>query len=199
VLRAQGDLSGASTKYQESFAIREKLAKQDSGNAGWQSELSSSFEKIGNVLRAQGDLSGAFSCCQKSFAIREKLTKQDPSNASWQSDLSRSFEKIGTVLRDQGDLNGALKNYRAGFAILEKLAKQDPHNASWQADLGYSYFHVGLAQSKVEPNSKQQAQMMMTKGRDILRDLKKRNFLTAEQQKWLDQVESELSKAEKAR
>jgi hypothetical protein len=39
---------------------------------------------------------------------------------------------------------------------------------------------------------------MMQKARDILRGLKKRNALTAEQQKWLDEVESELSKAEEA-
>jgi hypothetical protein len=36
VQRAQGDLAAALTSYQASLAIRERLAKADPGNAGWQ-------------------------------------------------------------------------------------------------------------------------------------------------------------------
>ena len=51
---AQGDLSGALKSYRDGLAIRDRLAKSDPGNAGWQRDLSVSFNKIGNVQVAQG-------------------------------------------------------------------------------------------------------------------------------------------------
>ena len=39
---AQGDLAGALTSYRASLAIRDRLAKADPGNAGWQRDLSRS-------------------------------------------------------------------------------------------------------------------------------------------------------------
>ena len=40
VQQAQGDLAGALQSYRDSLAIRERLAKSDPGNAGWQRDLS---------------------------------------------------------------------------------------------------------------------------------------------------------------
>ncbi len=51
--RAQ--LADALNAYRDSLAIRERLAKADPENAGWQRDLSVSYEKVGNVLVAQGD------------------------------------------------------------------------------------------------------------------------------------------------
>jgi tetratricopeptide (TPR) repeat protein len=197
VLRDQGDFSLARESYGKAFAIRERLAKQDPSNATWQSDLSSNFEKIGNVLCDQGDLNGALKNYRDGFVIAEKLAKRDPSNAEWQNQLSSSFEKIGNVLRKQGDLSGALKNYRQGFAIAEKLAKQDLSNTEWQADLAHLYFHNGVTLAKVTPAAGPEGKAMAEKGRDILRGLKKRNALTAEQQKWLTEIEAELGGAKK--
>jgi hypothetical protein len=106
--------------------------------------------------------------------------------------------KLETSYGRRGEVDGALKNYRDAVRIREILVSLDNSNARYQADLAYSYFHVGITLPRAEPKSKQDAQAMMQKGRDILRGLKKRNALTAEQQKWLDEVESELSKAEEA-
>jgi hypothetical protein len=39
VQRDQGDLAGALKSYRDSLEIREKLAKQDQSNAGWQGNL----------------------------------------------------------------------------------------------------------------------------------------------------------------
>ena len=55
---AQGDLAGALKSYQDSLAIRDRLAKSDPGNAGWQRDLSVSYNNIGYVQKAQGDLAG---------------------------------------------------------------------------------------------------------------------------------------------
>ena len=55
---AQGDLAAALKSYSDSLAISERLAKSDPGNAGWQRDLSVSYEKVGDVQVAQGDLAG---------------------------------------------------------------------------------------------------------------------------------------------
>ena len=122
------------------------LAKSDPGNAGWQRDLSVSYEKVGDVQMAQGDLAGALKSYRDSLAIAERLAKSDPGNAGWQRDLSVSYNKVGDVQVAQGDLAGALQSYRAGLAIGERLAKSDPGNAGWQRDLSVSYNEVGDVQ-----------------------------------------------------
>ena len=97
VLVAQGDLAGALKSYRDSLAIRDRLAKSDPGNAGWQRDLSVSYSKIGDVQVAQGDLAGALKSYRDSLAISDRLAKSDPGNAGWQRDLSVSYIKIGDV------------------------------------------------------------------------------------------------------
>ena len=114
---AQGNLPDALAAYQASLAIRERLAKADPGNAGWQRDLSVSHDKIGDVLVDQGNLPAALAAYQASLAISERLAKADPGNAGWQRDLSVSHNKIGDVLLAQGNLPAALAAYQASLAI----------------------------------------------------------------------------------
>ena len=58
------------------------------GNAGWQHDLSVSYDKVGDVQVAQGDLAGALKSFRDSLAIRERLAQSDPGHAGWQRDLS---------------------------------------------------------------------------------------------------------------
>ena len=64
MLRAQGNLTAALESYQASLAIRERLARADPGNAGWQRDLSVSHERIGDVLVEQGNLTAALESYQ---------------------------------------------------------------------------------------------------------------------------------------
>jgi hypothetical protein len=45
--------------FAEIWRLRYLRAKQDPGNAGWQRDLSVSYNKVGDVQRARGDLAGA--------------------------------------------------------------------------------------------------------------------------------------------
>jgi tetratricopeptide repeat protein len=87
---AQGDLAGALASYRDSLVIRERLAKSDPGNAGWQRDLSVSYNKIGDVQRAQGDLAGALTSYRDSLVLFDRLAKSDHGNTGWQRDLSVS-------------------------------------------------------------------------------------------------------------
>ena len=50
VQKHQVDLPGALKSYRDSLGIREKLAKQDPGNAGWQRDLSVSYDNVGDGI-----------------------------------------------------------------------------------------------------------------------------------------------------
>ena len=139
MLVAQGNLPEALKSYRDSLAISDRLAKSDPGNAGWQRDLSVSYDKVGDVLVAQGNLPEALKSYRDGLAIADRLAKSDPGNAGWQRDLSVSFNKVGDVLVAQGNLPDALKSYRDSLAIADRLAKSDPGNAGWQRDLSVSF------------------------------------------------------------
>jgi hypothetical protein len=69
----------------------------DPGNAGWQHDLSVSFNKVGDVLVAQGNLPEALKSYRDSLAIRDRLAKSDPGNAGWQRDLAVCDERLGDI------------------------------------------------------------------------------------------------------
>jgi tetratricopeptide (TPR) repeat protein len=183
---AQGDLPGALKSYRDSLAIFEHLAQSDPGNAGWQRDLSISYEKIGDVQVAQGDLPGALKSYRDDLAITERLAQSDPGNAGWQRDLSVSYERIGDVQVAQGDLPGALKSYRDSLAIRKRLAQSDPGNVQWQVDVLWSNWR--LAKCGDEPARRWT--LIVAK----LRSLASESKLTAEQAKWLPAAEQELEK-----
>ena len=82
VLVAQGNLPEALKSYRDSLAIRDSLAKADPGNAGWQRDLSVSYNKIGDVLVAQGNLPEALK------AYRDSLGWTARQGRSWQCRLA---------------------------------------------------------------------------------------------------------------
>jgi tetratricopeptide (TPR) repeat protein len=143
VLVAQGNLTAALQAYRDSLGIFERLAKADPGNAGWQRDLSVSYEKVGDVLVAQGNLTAALQAHRDSLDIRERLAKADPGHAGWQRDLSVSYYKVGNVLVAQGNLTAALQAYRDSLAIFERLAKADPSNVQWRNDLQSTISQIG--------------------------------------------------------
>jgi tetratricopeptide (TPR) repeat protein len=192
VFEAQGKLDEALKEYRAKQALIDKLAKQEPGNAGWQRDLSVTYNKVGDVQSAQGDLDAALKSYRDSLAIAEKLAKQDPGNAGWQRDLSVSYQKIAYVQENQEDFAAAAETYRKSLSIVEKLARQDPANAQWQGDLGWNCWAIGRTLIKADPKLKADARAMVKKGRDILRQLKVRTGLTAQQQQWLDAIEADV-------
>ena len=138
-----GDRAGALSAYEESLAVRRKLAAADPGNAGWQRDVSASLVKVGDVRLAAGDRAGALAAYEESLAIRRKLAASDPGNAGWQRDVSVSLDKVGDVRLAAGDRAGALAAYEESLAITRKLAAADPGNAVWQRDVSVSLDRVG--------------------------------------------------------
>jgi tetratricopeptide (TPR) repeat protein len=138
-----GKRIGARKSFRDGLAIRGRLAQADPRNAGWQRDLSVSYNKVGDVLVDQGNLPEALKSFRDGLAIAERLAQADPGNAGWQFDLGISNERIGDVQVAQCDLAAAAKSYEAKRDIISRLAQADPGNAGWQRDLSVSYNKIG--------------------------------------------------------
>jgi tetratricopeptide (TPR) repeat protein len=135
VKQRRGDITGALQSYRDTIPIIDRLAKADPGNAGWQRDLSVSYNKIAGVQQAQGDLGRALKSYSDSLAIRDRLTNADPGNAGWQRDLALSFGKLALVHKQSGDRAKARDYLRQGQPIMARLTKLSPDNAQWEQDL----------------------------------------------------------------
>jgi tetratricopeptide (TPR) repeat protein len=114
--------------YRRSLTIFERLAAADPSNAGWQSDLSVSHDRIGDVLFEQADIARALDSYQTSLAIRERLAAADPGNAGWQHDVTLSHVRV-VVTAQNGNRAGALAAWRRGSGIMQRLEMLAPDNA----------------------------------------------------------------------
>ena len=142
---AQGRLDAALESFQASLAIRERLAEADPNNAGWQRDLSVSWNKLGGLRKGQGDLAGALEAYEQDLAIARNLGKADPGNASWQRDLAISWEGVGDVRLSRGEHAEAADAYAQSLAIRQKLAAIDAGNARWKSELSMARWRLAAA------------------------------------------------------
>ena len=115
----QGNLPEALKSFRDGLAIRERLAQADPGTAGWQRDLSVSYERVGDVLVAQGNLPEALKSFRADLAIAERLAQSDPGNAGWQFDLVVSHWKLAA----NGD--DAARRFAFIVAALRKLKAEN--------------------------------------------------------------------------
>jgi len=135
VLKAQGNLDEALENYKADLLIASRLAKAGPDNAGWQRDLSISYEKVGDVLRAQGNLDEALENYKADLYIANRLAKADPTNADWQRGLAISYSRVASVLAQQGEPQKALGNYRQARDITARVKERSPHNPTPVYDL----------------------------------------------------------------
>jgi tetratricopeptide (TPR) repeat protein len=97
-LKAVGDLEGAVNAYSDSLDTRERLAKLDPRNMGWQRDLAASYSKLADAHRQSGDKAKARAFLRQRQEIMARLTKLSPDNAVWKQDLAwfeRQIKELG--------------------------------------------------------------------------------------------------------
>ena len=135
VLVVVGDLPAALDAFRQGMAIRERLARQDQGNAQWQRDLSISHNKIGEVLVAQGDLPAALDAFRQDMAISERLARQDQGNAQWQRDVLVSLVNLADVAARVPDRAVARAHADRAVALARQLIARFPNNPVHRRDL----------------------------------------------------------------
>ena len=97
VLVTEGNLSEALKTYRRGLATRQLLLGADPTNAGWQRDVSISYDSIGEVLKDQGNLSDALKSFLGGLAIADRLAKANPNNLGLQRDLSVSIDRVADL------------------------------------------------------------------------------------------------------
>jgi len=101
---AERSLPEALQSYRDMFAIRDRLAKSNPGNATWQYNLAVGYGRIGDVQLAQGNLPEALQSYNEAFAIRDRLAKSDPGDVGLQFDLAESYSELASAFEKAGDI-----------------------------------------------------------------------------------------------
>jgi hypothetical protein len=93
---AQGNLPAALASYQASFAIGDRLAKSDPGDAGWQAGLAASHGKLGNLLVAAGKPSEALAMFKRGRDIVAPLAARSE-HVLWKQYLASFDQDIAAL------------------------------------------------------------------------------------------------------
>ncbi|MGA8169587.1 MAG: hypothetical protein WB816_01925, partial [Methylocystis sp.] len=101
---------------EKGLTVRKRLAEVDPGNAGFQRDLSVSYERLGDLAVAAGDGKAARDYFEKGLTVRKRLAEGDPGNAWYQRDLIISFVKLA------GAGDRPAERYAKALAIAEELA-----------------------------------------------------------------------------
>ena len=97
MLVAQGNLPEALKSYRDGLAIRDRLAKADPGNAGWQRDLSVSYAKVADAHLRAKQAAKAGEALVAGRAIIARLVAQFPDWSEWNQDLSWFDQQIAAL------------------------------------------------------------------------------------------------------
>lgn len=161
-----GQRQRAEESYRKALAIREALVSAEPNTADFQSKLSISYTKLGDVLWIETDINGALELYGKALGINKKLAAEAPDDAKIRSDLAMSYGKFGYLHGANGDADKALENTRTAVAIMEELAVADPNNTKIQAELALSYDRVAEMLTGLTENHSE-ALSLMRKAQEI--------------------------------
>jgi tetratricopeptide (TPR) repeat protein len=171
------------------MAIRERLAKSDPNNAGWQRDLTVSHNEIGDVLVAQGDLPGALESYRASMEIAQRLAKSDPNNAVWQRDLAVSNERLGEIHVRQGQTARAITAFEGALEAYKQLLERNPDDIQSRVFSVVPLVRLGTLKGK-------EGREHLVAALEILRPLAEANRLDATRRGWIDAIEAMLAGAE---
>ena len=188
-----GQLAHANAQYQLAFNVFSTLTLCDPGNAGWQRDLSVSWNNLGGVREAQGDLAGALDAYTETHAILAKLAAADPGNAGWQRDLSISWERLASVHQAQSDRTAALDAWRQALAISERLAASFPGSVDMQTTQVVHLAGVARQLDHADPAARAEAAALLDQALNVLRPLAAAGRLDTRRQGWIGWIEQERS------
>jgi tetratricopeptide (TPR) repeat protein len=143
VLALREDFDAALAAYTEAQGQVKTLLEREPDNAGFQRDLSTTYDRIGDMHARERRLDAALESYRQSLSIAEELARRDPENLVWQHDLSVSHDRFGEILDKTGDREEALASYRKGLAIAQSLAQREPGNPQRQWELSVSCERVG--------------------------------------------------------
>ena len=136
-LRAMLDYSAAKVAAIAALKIAEKFAEKFPDDLNLQRDLSTLYERIGDLNNID-KMTFMLNCV--SAKIVAGMFPDDP---QMQRDLSVSYEKLGDIAEARNDYKAAEGYYAKALEICERLAEKYPDDPELQRDLSVSYNNLG--------------------------------------------------------
>jgi tetratricopeptide (TPR) repeat protein len=121
--------------------LAQRLVALEPRNTTFLSDLSASFDKIGN-LDSRTDLAKARDWYLKSLEIRQRLAALEPENKAFLFGLSIAFYRIG-ALDAEMDRGKAREWYLKSLEVDQRLVVLEPENTTFLGALSESFGEIG--------------------------------------------------------
>ena len=186
----RGDIVSALGWFQKAAKIQKALVEKDPSNAKWKADLAIGYRKLAEVDVAQKDLSAAFEHFQQSLDTLEELARLAPENSEWQAGLCDTRTAFAKARQSNRNSTEARELLLPVVGLRENLVKLDETNVKRQSELARAlYLSATMLPEAVESNATTQA--ILKRAKDIMQGLRAKPELelTAEQQRWLKEIE----------
>ncbi len=138
-----GDKQNALRAYEESLAIRERLARENPSVIHYQSDLAASLNNIANLMSSTGRMADALASFEQALVIRKRLARENPSDTQLWSSLATSHSAFGHLMLSTSRPTEALSSFEQARAICERLARENPSDAQFQTALAKRHGSIG--------------------------------------------------------
>jgi tetratricopeptide (TPR) repeat protein len=182
----RGDRESALAEYREQLEISERIVTHFGETPESLRDLSVSLEKVGNVEVAEGRREAALESFRRGLEIRERIVAHFGETPQSLRDLSVSLNKVGDVEVAEGRREAALESFRRGLEIRERIVEHFGETPESLWDVVVSRFKMAQA----EP---EQASEHLAVARNVMQILIDRNWTTADQQPWLEMINTALA------
>jgi len=102
VLKAQGQFQDALNAFRAGLGIRERLAKTDPDNIGWQRDLAASYQRIGDTHERLAQIDAAKAAFERAHAIYAALLAKFPGNVGLQLASTIPLMRLGELSGAEG-------------------------------------------------------------------------------------------------
>jgi eukaryotic-like serine/threonine-protein kinase len=152
-----GDKRDALRAFEESLAIRARIARENPSITMYQGALAGSNHERGILQREMGRSSEAMESYEKARAIWEGLTHDNPSVIDFQHDLAHCYYHIGYLQGLTGRQTEAMASYKRAHAIYERLVKVYSSVTEFQKDLAQIHHAIGKLQVAIDQRTEAMA------------------------------------------
>ncbi len=139
-----GNVSGALASYRKSLDIRQRLVETNPDNVEWQSEITESYERIGDMLRTNGNVKSADENYHQAIKILKQFLSKRPDDPGLRRRLAKLLYHVANLKGmargpNTGDITGCIEYHRQAITIREALYEREPGNVMLCAELQESH------------------------------------------------------------
>ncbi|HEX4964810.1 MAG TPA: protein kinase [Thermoanaerobaculia bacterium] len=127
---AQGDVHGASTRYDEALALFEVIRRSPGATIRMRLATALALFRKGDRVYSEGKVAAAGKLYQESLEITQALARENARDPKLAGVQATTLERVGDVLDAKGDDPGACRSYAAALAIRRSSSLRAPSDPS---------------------------------------------------------------------